>query len=469
MINKFCKKYHISIETIENYPIEITSNGVLLQYVKNGSVIATEMILKGKAIETIGERFFYDIECLTEHKQCIITDSYIEKLSYNEAGYENVISTPYAAAENYSYIDSCIDYFESINIVYLAISNKKTESEIARRIGKVKCKVINYNDNISANNIISKENAKDIFNSLLSQSDYYPIDGIFIAKTFKESVLDIYKNGLPSGAISMFPSFNELVQFYPGMLVLLYGYPSHGKTTFLNQLLYSFWSLNNWKTGIYSPEYWKKELHYLVMAETIVKKPSLDKPNVKKIKMTADELGAAMDYMNYWFYKVEPDGCRTIDDILNKEIELVKRYGINCFVIDPWATITYKSKSNENKADYIAETLYKIKRIGSEYGVCNIMVAHPKSPDTKTGAIPPPPQMRDISGGASFINLGDIGICIYRNRLDNDPDVTSLIVQKNRMEGFTGKTGIANLIFDEEQYCFVETDKTINHYGEIQS
>lgn len=475
MVSKFSNKYKIGIDTIENSPIEVTEDGVILRYVKNGSEIGIERILKGVVQEASGERIFFDIECLTGKNECIITDSYIEKLSFNEIGFDNVISTPYSDINDYGYIGACLDsgndYFKHIDTIYLAISNSTIENELARRLGKVRCKVLNYGTTASANAILKQhENPKDVIVNIIENSNFYPIDGIFLANDFEERIIAIYENGLPDGANSQYPHFNDLVTFYPGMLCMMYGYPSAGKTTMLNQLLWDFYSLNGWKTGIYSPEYWSKELHYMTMAETIINKPAFKKKYDKIGMMSSDELRSAIRCMNDWFFKIEPGGKRTIDDALEKEIELVKRYGINCFVIDPWKTIVHRASSNMNLTDHISELLYKIKNTGAEYGVCNIIVAHPTKPTTKTGEVPPPAQAREISGSSSFGDLADVCISIYRNRLsENETDLTSLIVQKNRLEGITGQVGCASFEWNPYQYKMTKSNRTINFQGIIQN
>lgn len=458
------RKYKISDDTLEAMPITMNDNkDVVLEYALKGEIVYTEKLHKHKETVYSGIPLFFDIDCLEQSDRAIITDSYIDKLSYNEIGIDYAVSIPYNKDCNFSYIGSCIDYFEHIKIIYLSIKDNDTREELARRLGKIKCKIVNY-DNRSANDVLV---AGGDLNEYLEEATDYPIAGIHLVMDHKQTLLDYYDNGFPAGAMSGFNNFDELVSFYTGMLVVITGYPSHGKTTFLNSIIHGLYKNNGWKTGIYSPEYWNPELHYMIMSETVAQKPFMDRKNQQCAKMSREELNNAITSMSDWFYKVEPDGECTVDVILQKQKELVQRYGIKAFIIDPWITITHHAKTNELKSDSIGENLNKIKKHGKENGVCNILVAHPKSPDTKTGAQPPPPLVREISGSANFQNIADIGMSVYRKRNENAPDTMQIWVQKNRLEKICGDVGTAYMSFNEYEYRLKEINNFSNESNEV--
>jgi len=145
----------------------------------------------------------------------------------------------------------------------------------------------------------------------------------------------------------------------------------------------------------------------------------------------------------------------------------VQRHGIKVFIIDPWLTISNPGNKNENKSDTIGEKLNRIKKHGKENGVCNILVAHPKSPDTKTGTQPPPPLLREASGSANFQNIADIGMSVYRKRNENAPDTMQIWVQKNRLEKICGDVGTAYMSFNDYEYRLKEINNFSNESNEV--
>jgi twinkle protein len=108
----------------------------------------------------------------------------------------------------------------------------------------------------------------------------------------------------------------------------------------------------------------------------------------------------------------------TLDSVLRKGAELVKRKGIKCLVIDPFNKIRDVGGSDDVNR-YTMEYLQKIEIFAKKYDVLVFIVAHPtKMYKNKDGQIEEP-TMYSIKGGGEWYDASYHGILVHRNYDDN--------------------------------------------------
>ena len=109
----------------------------------------------------------------------------------------------------------------------------------------------------------------------------------------------------------------------------------------------------------------------------------------------------------------------TLESVLRKGAELVKRKGIKCLVIDPFNKVRDVDAKTEDVNRYTMEYLSKIEIFAKKYDVLVFIVAHPtKMYKNQNGQIEEP-TMYSIKGGGEWYDASYHGILVHRNYEDN--------------------------------------------------
>jgi len=199
-------------------------------------------------------------------------------------------------------------------------------------------------------------------------------------------------------------------------MMIVTGYPSRGKSTFVDNLLM-----------ILSKKYHLKHLiasfeniiatHYNSLFEMYVECP------IYKYLREHDNniFGEPFEFIADHFYSFDIDRLWTVDEICERTELAVKKYGIKTLVIDPYNRLKNDYKDREDK--YIGSILSKLSMLAKKLDILVIFVAHPKKPDGEKT-----PNMYSISGSGDWYNMADYGIVIHRERnqdgkLSNFPTV----------------------------------------------
>jgi hypothetical protein len=359
-----------------------------------------------------------------------------------KAGVYSVISVPNGASKgnnNLQYLDNCADYLseDRVKTVILATDNDepglKLRDELARRLGKNRCKIVHYPKGCKdANDVLLKFGAEAV-QGLIKTCEFYPLDGIIPHQDFFDGTLDLYKNGIDKGDIVGLKDnygkeggFDDLLSFKTSMLYLITGIPSHGKSSFLNYVEVLLAVKCGWKFGIYSPEHYP--LQYLVYryAELLVGKPFFEGKSGQR--MNQMELEKALEFIkDHFFFIRPPNGMAKMEYIIDLGKELVRRHGIKGFTIDPWNTIDHDYGSQGSETLYIEKSLNKLTSFKQECDLAVFIVAHPRKMGKDAKGKYEIPSLYDISGSKSFYDKADVGISVYR---DFESNVTTVYVQK---------------------------------------
>lgn len=412
-----------------------------------------------------GAKVFYKLNDLVGQTECIITEGEFDALSFEVAGYKNAISVPDGAinpvAKNVtvklSYLDECAEYFENINRIYLATDNDsaglRLREELARRLGKYRCWIVNYPDGCKDANEVLVRHGKEKLKELIEKAEPYPIEDVHLAKERLLQLLDIYDNGYPSGAKTGWANLDEYITFYDSCLTVINGIPSHGKSNFTDELMLRLSLKNGWKFGIFSPENAKIEIHLHRLCEILI-----GKPLIGSNRMDESELIDAVQFVNDNIYFILPkDENYTIDNILDNAKYLVLKHGIKALILDPWNAIIHDYGEN-NETEYTKKMLNQLLYFERNYGLHLFIVAHPakmrKVKDSKKYEVP---NLYDISGSAHWFNKTELGLTVYREYSEDLSHTlhTTVYIQKVK-HIFMGKTGFVKFNFDPSCQRFYE-------------
>jgi len=360
------------------------------------------------------EKIFYNIDNIVGHKDCIIVEGEMDAMSFYEAGIKNVISVPNGAtlsSNNLDYLDSCIDYFEDKERIILAVDSddagQALQRELVRRLGAEYCYIVTFEDCKDANEYLVKYGISKLRSRVLTASPV-PLENVVTFRDIEDDIVDFVKNGFKKGYQVNLPNFDSIFSTYTGQFITVTGIPSSGKSDFVDQMVVGYNELYGWKTAFASPENVPTYIHaHKLMRKTWKRMPSKHDINTEKWNEVAEHCS-----QNY--FHIDMDRY-TLDSVLNKGAELVKRKGIKCLVIDPFNKVRDIELKTEDVTRYTMEYLSKIEIFAKKYDVLVFIVAHPtKMYKDKDGNLDEP-TMYSIKGGGEWYDASYHGLLVHRN------------------------------------------------------
>ena len=314
------------------------------------------------------------------------------------------------------------------------------KEEIIRRIGSSKVWIIDLEDYKDASAALETE-GKDYLAGQLEDCQPVPMIGLHGAEVFSDAVLDLYENGQLRGARTGLSSLDEFIQIAPGMVTVVTGFPSSGKSDFIDQLCLNLAQSMKYKTVFCSFEK-PPELHLMQLAQKLTKRPFFEG---SEHRMTPEERDHAQAWLkeHFLFMDYRRDGPTTIEGILDIASTAVMRMGCRILVIDPYNYITLSNNSKET--DEISSLLTQVQQWAKSHDAHVFFIAHPTkiSPDRRGSKVVV--SGHDIAGSAAWFAKADIGITLWRDPHDIDPPEAH--VWKVRW-AWVGKHGVCPLKFD---------------------
>ena len=360
------------------------------------------------------EKIFYNINSIVGYDSCVITEGEMDVLALHEAGIKNAISVPNGAtlnSNNLDYLDNCIDYFEDKERVILAVDDDEPgqalQQELIRRLGAEVCFLTTFEDCKDANEYLIKY-GKDKLVNRIEGARPVPLENVTTLKDIEDEITDFVKNGFKPGYQIGIPNFDSIFSTYTGQFITVTGIPSSGKSDFVDQMVVGYNQRYEWKTAFASPENAPTYLH----AHKLMRKVWQDMPSRNDIG--TDKWNQVAEHVNDNFFFIDMERY-TLESVLRKGAELVKRKGIKCLVIDPFNKIRDVDCKTEDVNRYTMEYLTKIETFAKKYDVLVFIVAHPtKMYRDKDGNIEEP-TMYNIKGGGEWYDASYHGILVHRN------------------------------------------------------
>ena len=397
------------------------------------------------------EKVFYNINSIVGYDNCVITEGEMDVLALHEAGVKNAISVPNGATlshNNLDYLDNCIDYFEDKTKIILAVDTDDPglalRAELVRRLGAEVCFLVDFEDCKDANEYLMKY-GKEKLRQAIKQARPYPLENVTTFKDIENDVTDFVKNGFKAGYQIGLSNFDQIFSTYTGQFITVTGIPSSGKSDFVDQMVVGYNKNYNWKTAFASPENAPNYLHaHKLMRKVWGDMPSRDDIGSAKWKEVANHVND-----NFFFIDMEK---YTLESVLRKGAELVKRKGIKCLVIDPFNKVRDRNASSLDVNIYTMEYLTKIETFAKKYDVLVFIVAHPtKMYKTSDGKIEEP-NMYNIKGGGEWYDASYHGLLVHR---DYELKNTKVKVLKVKFQNLGENGAEAFFTWEPKSGCFV--------------
>ena len=360
------------------------------------------------------EKVFYNINSIVGYDNCVITEGEMDVLALHEAGITNVISVPNGAtlnSNNLDYLDNCIDYFEDKEKIILAVDDDEPgqalQQELIRRLGAEVCFLCTFEDCKDANDYLIKY-GKEKLAKRIQDAKPVPLENVKTFKDIEDEITDFVRNGFKPGFQIGLPNFDDIFSTYTGQFITVTGIPSSGKSDFVDQMVVGYNNKYQWKTAFASPENAPTYLHaHKLMRKIWQTMPSKEDIQTSKWKQIGEHIND-----NFFFIDMER---YTLDSVLRKGAELVKRKGIKCLVIDPFNKIRDVNCKTEDVNRYTMEYLTKIETFAKKYDVLVFIIAHPtKMYRDQNGKIQEP-TMYNIKGGGEWYDASYHGLLVHRD------------------------------------------------------
>ena len=360
------------------------------------------------------EKVFYNIDATNGYDSVYIVEGEMDVLSFHEAGIKNCISVPNGAtlnSNNLEYLDNCIDYFADKEKVIIAVDSDEAgqalQSELVRRLGAELCYTLDFKDCKDANEYLQKYGKEELAKRVHT-AKAIPLENVLTYREIEADVEDFVFNGFKPGYQVGLSNFDDIFSTYTGQFITVTGIPSSGKSDFVDQMAVGYNLNYGWKTAFASPENKPTYLH----AHKLIRKLWQGMPD--KSDVGSDKWNNISSHINDNFFFIEMDRY-SLDSVLRKGAELVKRKGIKCLVIDPYNKVRDTDAKTDDVNKYTLEYLQKIETFCKKFDVLVIIVAHPTKMYKNAEGKIEEPTMYNIKGGGEWYDASYHGILVHRD------------------------------------------------------
>jgi twinkle protein len=409
---------------------------------------------KNFRMETGAERVLYGLNDI-DPAGCVIVEGEVDKLSVEVAGFISCVSVPDGApaenSKNYSgkftFLDADAETLETVQEWILAVDNdapgKRLEDELARRLGREKCKRVAWPVDCKDANDVLKLHGASALADCIKAAVPLPIEGVFTVLDLSEKIHHLYENGWEKGVETGWAELDRFYTVRPGEFTVITGMPNSGKSNWLDALIVNLAGHFGWNFAIFSPENQPLEDHMSRMVEKYAGYPFNDGLTQRMDRETLDiGLEWLQEHMS-WILPAD-DAEWTIDMVLAKAKALVLRKGIRGLVIDPWNELEHEIAKGMTETIYIGQVLRRVRQFARRHSVHVWIVAHPAKLYKEDGKYPIP-TLYDISGSANWRNKADNGLSVWRD-FGNEHSPVEIHVQKVRFRQI-GRIGMAKLAY----------------------
>jgi len=235
------------------------------------------------------------------------------------------------------------------------------------------------------------------------------------------------------GVSTGFESVDEFMLLNKKYLMLITGYPSYGKSEFLDAVAVNSAILHDWKWLYFSPE---SDDFSTNLRKLISKK--MGKPLVHA---TEQEITEATQWANNHFAWIDSgDHMYSMDDVMQETQERIEcGEQVDVMVIDPWNELCH-AKQTKRDDMYISDMMLKLRKFHRKYNVLSVIVIHPHATEKNKDGSYPIPHLRNCAGGAMWWNKADYGICVHRKDFNINGAHVYIQKVKDTTIGMQGQT-----------------------------
>lgn len=424
----------ISESTLKQAKVTSSPGWVEFNFYKFGVLInrKSRNAKKEFRLEKNCEIAWYNHDALYHHEDIIIVEGEVDALSYIEAGHPNVVSVPNGAT-NFGFLDDSIDLFDTVGKVYLSIdqdeAGDKLKNELIRRLGAEKCYIVSLPGVKDANDFLI-EHGVDGLKACIASAEQVPLENVNTLSDISSDLEEYFFEGAKPGFQIGLEEFDSVFSTYTSQFVVVTGIPQHGKSDFIDMMVIGYQQRYGWKIAYASPENKPDYIH----ASKIFRKYWDGHPTKEDVR--GDKWNEIHQTIDENFFFIDQDHF-TLEKVLKKASELVKRKGIRCLVIDPYNKVRLDKGNGLSVPEYTMDYLTKVDKWAKQHDCLVILAAHPIKMQKKENGEFEEPTFYSVKGGGEFYDMSYHGLSVYRNMSEKTTKVKVLKVKFQNL-GVTG-------------------------------
>ena len=406
------------------------------------------------------EKVFYNIDSIVGFEYCVIVEGEMDVLALHEAGITNAISVPNGATlgqNNLEYLDNCIDYFDDKEKIILAVDTDDAglalQTELIRRLGSEVCFITTFEDCKDANEYLQKH-GKEKLSQRITGAKPVPMENVTTFRDIEDEITEFVNNGFTPGFQVGLQNFDDIFSTYTGQFITVTGIPSSGKSDFVDQMVVGYNQKYGWKTAYASPENVPTFLH----AHKLMRKHWQGMP--QKEDVGGEKWNRIADHCNSNYFHIDMERF-TLDSVLRKGAELVKRKGIKALVIDPFNKVRDTGEgSSDDVTKYTMEYLTKIEIFAKKYDVVVFVVAHPTKMYKGNDGKIEEPTMYNIKGGGEWYDASYHGLLVHR---DYEANTVKVKVLKCKFQNLGINGAECHFTWENKSGCYIPHTPAESH------
>lgn len=415
LLNERC----LTQETLTAFKISIVNDEIVFPYYRDEELIFIKYLKiarinnkKQIRVEANCEPCLFGWHLIGNSRKVVICEGEIDAMTLHQYGFP-ALSVPFGGGtgSKHVWIENDFERLSAFDQIYLCLDNdaegKSATIELSERLGRHRCKVVELpmkDANECLTNGLDKEGIKYYFKEAITLDP----EGLRGAESFEDEFIKelFYPDASKKGYESPWKKSREEIVFRPNELSIWTGTNGHGKSQFLGQIILGLMAQGA-RVCIASLELRPfKFIKRLTIQATAMRNFSEDFAR-ETLRWYGGKLWLVSLYSK--------DKAKTVLDIFDYAHQ---RYGIDVFVIDPFAKMGIAQDDYKKQTDFIEE-LCDFKEKHS----CQIhLIVHPRKGEDEFSA----PGKLDIKGTGTITDLADNCFTVWRNK------AKEIIKRKNR-------------------------------------
>ena len=400
---------------------------------------------------------FWNFDILTDaslrDEPLIITEGELDALAAIQAGFVRTVSIPNGApsveigdkpSDFYSYLDDAMPLFADVREIIIAAdadeAGVRVLNDLGLRLGRPRCKWLEYPQRRDGS-----RRCKDLNEVLVEYGERGLIQTIKRARWAKAD--GVYRlSELPplphEPAVKVgFPGFDNHFAMRRGDFTVVTGVPSHGKTSFINDLACRMARNHGWRAAFASFEQVPQTDH---AKNLIAWHGGMD----AEARCWIDE--------HFRFVVPSEDDTPDLTWVMECFAMAVIQHECDLLICDPWNELSHRRPPDMTLTEYTGFAIKEFKRLARKYRVHVMVAAHPAKMKRENGVYLPP-SLYDISDSQHWANKADVGITVHRP--DKTKNETEIHVTKVRYQNEIGEPGSVRtqFLFGQRRYEWIET------------
>jgi twinkle protein len=306
---------------------------VMFNYFMNDNLINIKYRDKDKNFKLYkgAKKIMYNIDSIQGNDYCVITEGEIDAMAVHQSGIKSVVSVPNGfnatGQINLDYLNEIYYVFENLEKIYLCVDQDEAgengQRELIRRFGSEKVYIVDLKDCKDANEFLVKYGEESLKQAILSAPPC-PIENVLTVSDIQADLDEFYKVGNQKGYMIGLKDFDNIFSTYTKQFIVVTGFPSSGKSDFVDQMVVGYNMKYGWKTAFASTENYPYHLH----VDKIIRKYYGNSPSYEDTKQMAWQ--KCLEHVNRNFYFINYEDGFDLDKVLSKRTRARKatRYSL---------------------------------------------------------------------------------------------------------------------------------------------